>query len=231
MWQQWFMLGSPVGQASRAWALPLDQLTKKPGYRFKREERDADLAEARRLWEAAGGPDIGPVQAIYAGIPDWTKNAWPPFQKMMMDSLGLDLRGKMDATGVTELAQAALQKTCLFSFSYDNGYFDLDDCVYPYFHSTGIKNSFNLNDPRLDEMLDAQRGEFDVQRRRQLGYDIQNHLLDNVAARLDWVAQIWRGCVWSYVRNYGPSPWYGGTFKIANYWLDSTDPNYEGRAA
>ena len=231
MWQQWFMLGSPVGQASKAWALPLDQLTKKPGYRFKREERDADLAEAKRLWEAGGGPGIGPIQAIYAGIPDWTKNAWPPFEKMMVDNLGLELQGKMDPTGVTELAQAALQKTCLFSFSYDNGYLDLDDCVYPYFHSTGPKNSFNLNDSKLDGMLEAQRGEFDLEKRRQLGYDIQNHLLDNVAARLDWVAQVWRGCIWSYLRNYRPDPWYGLTFRLANYWLDSTDPNYEGRAA
>jgi ABC-type transport system substrate-binding protein len=231
MWQKWFLLGSPVGQACQAWALPLDQLSKKPGYRFRREERDADLAEARRLWEAAGGLDIGTVQALYAGIPDWTKNAWPPFQKMMADNLGLNLQGKMDATGVTEIAQAALQKTCLFSFSYDNGYSDLDDWVYPYFHSTGNKNSFNLNDPALDQMLDAQRAEFNGERRRQLGYEIQNYLLDNVVARLDWVAQIWRGCVWSYVRNYSANPWYGRTFKVADYWLDSTDPSYEGRPA
>jgi ABC-type transport system substrate-binding protein len=154
MWQKWFLLGSPVGQACQAWALPLDQLSKKPGYRFRREERDADLAEARRLWEAAGGLDIGTVQALYAGIPDWTKNAWPPFQKMMADNLGLNLQGKMDATGVTEIAQAALQKTCLFSFSTTTAT-DLDDWVYPYFHS-GNKNSFNLNDPGWT-VLDASR--------------------------------------------------------------------------
>jgi peptide/nickel transport system substrate-binding protein len=231
MWQQWFMLGSPVGQASKAWALPLDQLTKKRGYRFKREEREEDLVEAKRLWEAGGGPDIGPVQAYYSGIPDWTKNAWPHFQKMMMDNLGLELKGKIDPTGYTELAQAALQKSVIFSFNYDNGYLDLDDSLYPYFHSTGIKNSFNLNDPKLDEMLEAQRAEFDVERRRQLGYDIQNYLLDSVLARLDWVAQVWRGGIWPYLRNYLPEPWYGFNFRMANYWLDSTHPTFEGRPA
>jgi len=231
MFQQWFSLGSPVGQANKAWALPLDQLTKKPGYRFKREEREEDLVEARRLWEAAGGPDIGPVQAYYAGIPDSTKNAWPQFQKMMMETLGLELRGKLDPTGYTEMAQAAFQKTGLFSFSYDNGYLDLDDWLYPYFYSTGIKNSFNLNDPKLDEMLDAQRAAFELEQRRQLGYDIQNYLLDNVLARLDWVAQVWRGCIWPYLRNYLPEPWFGFCFRIANYWLDSTHPTYSGRPA
>jgi hypothetical protein len=223
----------PVGLAGgsgRAWgALWISD--QRPGYRFKREERDADLLEARRLWEAAGGPSIGPVQAYYAGIPDSTKNAWPSFQKMMMDNLGLELKGRMDPTGYTEMAQAALQKTGLFSFAYDNGYLDLDDWLYPYFHSTGIKNSFNLNDPKLDEMLDAQRAEFDLDRRRQLGYDIQNYLLDNVLARLDWLAQVWRGCTWFYLRNYLPEPWFGFAFRIANYWLDSTHPTYSGRPA
>jgi peptide/nickel transport system substrate-binding protein len=231
MWQQWFILGSPVSQAIKAWALPLDQLTKKPGYRFKKEERDEDLAEAKRLWEAGGGSNIGPVQTYYSGIPDWTKNVWPHFQKMMMDNLGLELKGELDPTGYTELAQAAFQKTALFTFSYDNGYLDLDDWVYPYFHSTGIKNSFNLNDPKMDEMLDAQRAEFDLERRRQLGYDIQNYLMDNVLARLDWVGEVWRGCIWPYLRNYLPDPWYGSSFRIANYWLDSTDPTFAGRPA
>ena len=231
MWQDWFMLGSPVGQASKIWALPLDQLTKKRGYRFKREQRDEDLAEARRLWEAGGGPNIGAVETLYAGIPDWTKNAWPHFQRMMMDNLGLELKGKIDLTGYTELAQAALQKTALFTFNYDNGYLDLDDSLYPYFHSTGIKNSFNLNDPKLDQMLDAQRAEFDRQRRQQLGYDIQNYLLDSVLARLDWVAQIWRGGVRPYLHNYLPEPWYGFNFRWANYWLDSNDPSFQGRPA
>jgi ABC-type transport system substrate-binding protein len=231
MYQQWFLLGSPVGQACKAWALPLDQLTRKPGYRFKREERDADLVEARSLWEAAGGPQIGPVQAYYAGIPDSTKNTWPSFQKMMMDNLGLDLRGRMDPTGYTEMAQAVLQKTGLFGYAYDNGYLDPDDWLYPYFHSTGIKNSFNLSDPSLDQMLEALRAEFDLEERRQLSYDIQNYLLDNVLARIDWLAQIWRGCVWPYLRNYLPEPWFGFSFRIANYWLDSTHPSYAGRPA
>jgi peptide/nickel transport system substrate-binding protein len=231
MYQEWFLLGSPVGQACKAWALPLDQFTNKPGYRFKKGERDADLVEARRLWEAAGGPAIGPVQTYYAGIPDSVKNAWPSFQKMMMDNLGLELKGRIDPTGYTEMAQAAFQKTGLFSFAYDNGYLDLDDWLYPYFHSTGIKNSFNLNDPKLDEMLDAQRAEFDLERRRALGHEIQNYLLDNVLARLDWLAQVWRGCIWPYLRNYFPEPWFGFSFRIANYWLDSTHPTYAGRPA
>jgi hypothetical protein len=78
-------------------------------------------------------------------------------------------------------------------------------------------------------MLDAQRAEFDRERRQQLGYDIQNYLLDNVLARLDWVGQIWRGGVWPYLKNYLPEPWYGFNYRWANYWLDMNDPTFQGR--
>ena len=42
-----FTIGCPVSQAVRKWALPLDELTKRPGYRFRREERDADLVDGQ----------------------------------------------------------------------------------------------------------------------------------------------------------------------------------------
>jgi ABC-type transport system substrate-binding protein len=55
-----FNLGSPVTQAVRKWALPLDELTQRPGYRFRREERSrtrgrqGDVGGARRLDRLGG---------------------------------------------------------------------------------------------------------------------------------------------------------------------------------
>ena len=40
-----------------------------------------------------------------------------------------------------------------------------------------------MSDPTLSRMLEDQRREFDFERRRQLVYDIQHYLLDNVVAR------------------------------------------------
>jgi len=78
-------------------------------------------------------------------------------------------------------------------------------------------------------MLDAQRAEFEFERRRQLGYEIQHYLLDNVVARLDWVAPISRGVQWPYRRNRHPTPWFGNTFHLANEWLDHSHPTFQGR--
>jgi ABC-type transport system substrate-binding protein len=226
-----FTLGCPVSQAVRKWALPLDELTKRPGYRFRREDRDADLVTAKQLWEAGGGASVGTVDTMYGGVPDSVKIIFPSFQKMLADNLGLNLKGHLDATGYTEIAQAGLQKRLIFFFGYENGANDLDDFLYPYFYSTGTKNSFMLADPQLDQMLDGQRAEFDEARRRELGYEIQRYLLDNVLARLEWVGDIALHARWPYWRNRKQQPWFGETFLLVNEWLDSTHPTYQGRPA
>ena len=231
LYQGIYNIGSPVSQAIQKWALPLEELTRRPGYRFRREEREQDLVEAKQLWEAGGGASVGAVECLYAGIPEKIKQAFPQFQKMLGDTLGLEVRGRLDPTGYTELAQAAMQKRGVFSFSYDNGFNDLDDWVYPYFHSKGPKNSFMLVDPALDQMLEGQRAEFDESRRQQLGYEIQRYLLDNVLARLDWAGGIALWAVWPYRRNRMVQPWFGETFLLADEWLDANHPTFRGRPA
>jgi len=224
-----FTIGSPVSQATRKWALPLDELTKRPGYRFRREEREADLVDAKQMWEAGGGASVGEVECLYAGIPESVKNVFPAFQRMLAEVLGFEIKGHLDATGYTEIAQAALQKRAILFFGYDNGNNDLDDFLYPYFHSTGPKNSFMLADPQLDQMLDGQRTEFDETKRRELGYEIQRYLLDNVLARMEWVGDVALWARWPYWRNRKQQPWFGETFLLVNEWLDSSHPTFQGR--
>ena len=143
----------------------------------------------------------------------------------LRETLGLTVEGDLDPTGYTKMAQGALEKRLVFTLNYDNGWNDLDDWVYPYFHSQGYKNSFNLSDPDLDAMLEAQRAEFDYDRRHEIGLDIQHYLLDNVLARLDWVAQVSLALDWPYVKNHWLQPWFGYLYvHLPNIWLDSNPP-------
>ena len=159
-----FNIGCPVSQAVHKWALPLDELTQRPGYRFKREEREADLADAKALWEAGGGASVGTVECLYGGVPETVKNIFPAFKEMLANNLGLEIKGRLDATGYTEIAQAALQKRALFLFGYDNGNNDLDDFLYPYFHSTGPQELVHALRPPVGR--DAGRPAGRVRRRR-----------------------------------------------------------------
>ena len=176
MWGEGFyVFDGPVAAGIPRWALPYDELIKEPGYRWKQAEREEDIAEAKRLWAAGGGESLEPTDervVVYAGVPDYIVQVWPQFQKMIRDTLGYELNGHVDSSGYTELDQCSLAKSCIFGFNYDNAWIDLDDWTYPYYHTTGSKNPFNLSDPTLDEMLEAQRAEFDFERRQQLGYEI-----------------------------------------------------------
>jgi len=81
-------------------------------------------------------------------------------------------------------------------------------------------------------MLEAQRAEFDYERRRQIGLDIQRYLLDNVLARLDWVAQVSLALDWPYAKNHWLQPWFGYLYvHLPNIWLDSSHPSFAGRSA
>jgi ABC-type transport system substrate-binding protein len=226
----YFVLCPPISLGLKQWAYAPEDLVKKPGYRFGRQGREEDLVEATRLWEAAGGPSLPEAEIMVAGIPDYVKNFAPQLQRNLQETLGYDIKTKIDPTGYTELAQCALRKSCQGGLNYDNGWIDPDDWLCAYFYSTAPKNSFSLADPALDQMLDDQRAEFDADKRRQLVLEIQDYLLDNVLARLDWVAPSQPSTRWPYLGNRRMTPWFGDWYLYPpNLWIDSNHPTYEGR--
>lgn len=234
-----FQLSGPVAWPIVRWAIPQEDLEKKPGYRADPEGRAEDQAEARKLWEAAKSdgraPDV--IEALFAGQPRFIPEvALPEMQRMLMETLGVRVQAQVDGTGYTRLFQCLSRNrasdsegTCAFTWGFDNGWIDLDDWVYPYFHSQGTMNSFGLRDDQLDAMLEAQRREFDFDRRRELGLNIQHFLLDRVNARLEYASPVARALLWPYVKNAFTSTWLGDNFRFADVWLDRSDPSIQGR--
>jgi len=220
----------PVAQAVKKWAFPQAELSTKPGYRFGAQERDEDVAEAKKLWEAAGGSAVPKITVVTAGIPPYIPSFFPQFQLMLKDVLGLEVEMDVDPSGYTKLAQGFVEKRVFLSLGFDNGWNDVDDYCYPYFHTGGAKNSFNLSDPELDKLLDRERAEFDDEARRQLGFEIQDYLLEKVAGMHIWVSTINSSVNWPYLRNNYYAPWFGNSFHRADEWIDQADPTFQGRA-
>lgn len=233
----------PIGWAMTRWALPPEELATLPGYRFAdAAQRQEDITEALALWQAAGGPpSLG--DALGAALPAYlTQQGKPEITQEFAEVLDFNIT--INDVDYTQLASCLLRNqqdapegTCTFSFGFDNGWIDLDDWVYPFFKTGGPKNSFRLNDTTLDGMLDAQRAEFDYDVRRELGYDIQRYLLEEgndgmgVHADLPLVCGITRTLRWDYVKNDFDQTWFGQNFLHANLWLDTTNPNFAGRAS
>jgi hypothetical protein len=90
-------------------------------------------------------------------------------------------------------------------------------------------NTYRLQDPQLDSLLDQQRREFDTAARRQIGLDAQEYLLANVNARIEICAPVERRLVWGYVRNSSMPLWHGSTQDLADVWLDKSHPAFAAR--
>ncbi|MCJ7510346.1 MAG: ABC transporter substrate-binding protein [Dehalococcoidia bacterium] len=223
-WQGYGKMQGPVGWVLPQWALPQEELLTKPGYRLSKEERQQDEQEARRLYEAVGSPDL---KVIFANQPPYIPQFAPQYKRQLEQVLGAKV--EYEKWTYPQISTGMDQGTAPFVFSYDNGWIDLDDWLYPYFHTNGSKNSFGLSDPTLDGMLEAQREEFDFAERQRLGYEIQRYLLDNTLARLDFVAAIWLWVAWPYYRNFRPTPFFGNSFLMANAWLDQSNAAWGGR--
>ena len=224
LWQGYGRVQGPVGWMLRRWALPDDELLRKPGYRVGTQERQEDEQEARRLYEAAGKPDL---KIIFGDQPRYVRDFAPQYKRQLEKVLGAKVRFELRDYPALSLADARGEVD--FSWAYDNGWIDLDDWVYPYFYTDGPKNTYRFSDPTLDGMLDAQREEFDLERRQQLGYEIQRYLLDNVLVRLDFASGIWLWMAWPYYRNFRPSPFFGNSFLLADVWLDQSNPVWGSR--
>ncbi|TMG01421.1 MAG: ABC transporter substrate-binding protein [Chloroflexi bacterium] len=237
---EWKMQG-PIGGAISYWALPEDELLSSPGYRQGSAEREEDIKKARQLFDAAGSPEL--PQVWFADIPSYIPNFIGTWKQFMNKNLGISVdKLRTLSQAYSRIAEALADDSCDLASMYwgfDNGWIDLDDWVYPYFHSTGSKNSFRLKDPDLDKLLDAQRREFDIEKRRQLGYQIQRYLLGlegdgmqkGAHARVDYATPYLAIVTWPYVKNAVFFPWFGSSYWQSNVWLNKSDPTFRGRPA
>ncbi len=237
---EWKMQG-PVGQAIETWAIPYDELLKLPGYRQGAADRETDIREARALYEAAGSPELPEI--VFASLPDYIPNFIGTYKQFMSENLGIPVdKLRITKEPYQRIAELIAEDNCdrgAMYWGFDNGWIDLDDWVFPYFHSTGSKNTFRLKDPDLDRLLEAQRREFDIEKRKDLGNQIQRYLLGlegegmqlGAHARVDYSAPYLAIVTWPYVKNEAFFPWFGSSYWTANVWLDKNDPTFKSRPA
>lgn len=232
----WIKVG-PVNSAIKYWALPDDELQALPGYRTDRAGRDEDIAEARSLYEAAGSPDLPLIW--FADVPGYIPRFAPTYIQTIQRNLGISKEIKYQTVPYSRIAEGLVSQECdqgIMTWGFDNGWIDLDDWVYPYFKKDGPKNSFHLDDPALNTLLDNQRREFDNEARKQIGYDIQRYLLGvtdpealGAHNRIDYACPGGGGIAWPYIKNRSSWPWFGNQYWVAQTWFDKSDPSFDGR--
>lgn len=214
-----------ISAAVRRWSLPQAELQGEPGYRPGDGGRDADVRLARSALEAyrAEHELPEPMELLVADDLEQSLGIGALVAGQLRVTLGLQVQ--VNALPIDELSRRLLEGEAPWAVGVDNGWIELDDWLYPYFHSEGAGNTFALRDEEMDALLEAQRAELSSGARRELAYDAQRRLLDmNVGA--NFVSEDVVTLFWPYVQLFPVDAGEAYQNRFARTWIDRTHPAY-----
>ena len=176
------------------WALPPDRLAEFPGYR---DDREADLAEARSLIDAAGGPDAVAGTIFVTG---------DIFETHLPGS-GAAAAGMLEAAGFLQIRPAyrpiaealeQLEQGDKFLYLGFGRPIQRPDPTWEWLdslHSLGLEN-WSVPKPSpgngdLDPRIDQMRTTLDLEARREIARDVQERLLSGDARQ--WIIPLASG--------------------------------------
>ncbi len=213
----------------KRWTLPQAELATRAGYRPGASGREEDIKEARALLDAFKAEKKLPEDPLALLVVDEAE-ANLGMGSIIRDQLkqSLDIDVKVYPVPSAELGQRLLTLNAPWAAGPDDGWVDLDDWVYPYFHSEGTKNTFPLRDTEMDALIASQRVELNEEKRQEIGYQIQRKLLDlNVG--VNFVSERVVALAWPYVRGLPLDAADGYQHRLADCWIDPGDPTFRGR--
>jgi hypothetical protein len=211
------------------WALPETELTTQPGYRPGDGGRQEDIKDAKALLEAfkSEKPLKDELPLFVVDETEAALGFGQTIKDQLSANLGLD-QVRVVPIPLAELSTLLITSAAPWAAGPDNGWIDLDDWVYPYFHADGTKNSFPVRDDDLTARIDAQRVELNHANRREICYNIQRRLLA-LNAGVNLVSERVVALSWPYVKGFPLDTTDGYQHRFADCWIDQSDPTFRGR--
>src|SRR5262249_38901476 len=163
-----------IPAALKEWAIPIDQLTP-----LGRRIYAHDVAEAKRLLGEAGHPAgfKTPVDATMGWSPDYVDELQVTMQSWK--EAGIDAELKSKEFGAF-MASSIFGKFDKVMHSLPGGS-PIADISLQVSHVPGeLLNASGVDDPKLTEMIRLQRRTLDAAKRREIVYDIQRYLAEQV---------------------------------------------------
>ena len=108
-------------------------------------------------------------------------------------------------------------------YSASSAFLSADEWLSSYFLSNGSRNWFNINDPKLDQMINEQRGIIDRDKREEKLQDISRYIIENVSNPVMTYNGESTTVTRPWVHAWHPHPEYGPSW-IKNVWVDSASP-------
>jgi peptide/nickel transport system substrate-binding protein len=212
----------------KRWTLPQAELSTIAGYRLGAPGRGADITDAKALLAAYTSEKKLPETLNLFVLDEAETNL--KMGTTIRDQLkaALDLPVTVYPVSLKQLTTAQITGEYAWVAGPDIGWIDLDDWVYPYFHSSGTRNTFALRDADMDRLIESQRTELDESKRQAIGYEIQRKLL-TLNAGINFVSETVVALQRSYVRQFPLDIADGYQHRFADCWIDRNDPDFRGR--
>ncbi len=215
---------SMLSQPDGVWGVPRDKLASFPGY-------GPDIAErrekARGLMRGAGyGPDKRlPVKIFTRNIATFRDPAL-----ILADQLKeIYIDAELDVVETTQFYNRVYRKDYQVGMNATgHSLDDPDQVLYETYGCDSMRNYMHYCNRELQAMFDTQSVELDVAKRKQMVWEIERRLLEDVARPVTYHG-IQAGCWQSYVKNYDimVNSIYNG-WRFEDVWLDK--PNVTGTA-
>ncbi len=206
------MLAPPEG----VWGMPPEMVRPLPGYG---PDVAANRAEARKLMEKLG---YGPNNRLQTKVT--TRNV-PPYRDpaiILIDQLKeIYIDGELELLDTTVWYPRITRKEFTIGLNLvTNGLDDPDQSFYEFYTCNAEANYDGYCSPEFDKMVDRQSREFDQKKRKQLVWEIEKKLADDVARPILYHSR--SGTCWHpYVKGYTMTinSIYNG-MRMEDVWLD-----------
>lgn len=234
-------VSGPVTWIQEGFAIPRDELVKFNGYRT---DRQAELRDARQLWQAAGGASLGDIDIT---IPRTWAAPYPDTQQIIPKMLNDNLGVTQFKSTLSDYNENIIPNLFNGNFPSWFGWITAVDSPDPrtqlrnVFHSKGSSNFQKVSNPQLDKILDDALEITDQKKAVAKMREAQDILMQNaqygVITLYNYIA---RTAVWNYwhpplKEDPGKDKPGAGYFLDAGHliagrgWIDTKDPSYQGR--
>lgn len=161
----------PIPFSLAEWSLTQDEMSKTPGFRA---DKEADIAEAKKLLAAAGQADTEFVLLFYSPPDENERVAVTLQQQLQRAGIKVRLDKKEYAAWVPLTISLDYQFTATSAGFRDNP----DEYLYAPFHSKSSRNSTGYNNPEMDKLLEQQRAQLNNTERKNTALTIQRKLIE-----------------------------------------------------
>ena len=204
-----------AGLTQTGWGVPQEEYLQWPGFR---QPKDQDIAEAKRLLADAGIPEGYEIILKHdRGSSGPSTLAEPVAGQLRTIGLNVKVQPLEPATYLSEVERER-------DFGMIVGGAGASDTpslgMADYWHSTGPSNIYGVNDPQLDQFIEAALVELDDDKRSELYGRVQRHIYDNVySISLPVLAkfQLWQPWLHEFYGTFSSNP---SHFNSAAYWLE-----------